>query len=247
MSEKSTAWLTERLESLKRNPVTASEYWTLLDDCKAELAKQAEAIEQLRSPLQQEYARVMRLAAESETRAIRAGELAQQNAKQAERVEWRCFHCDEVFTDRTEAEVHFGPNEHAPTACRITPAEVAEYREAEASLRKHLADETTAVENELAAFKSSVDQQLRRAEENGYARGLGDAKKHPEELGLVQAERVAALEKMARECFVELNGWGELYDDAATIELVIKMEQELAAVLGDSTDHIRDQTNSDDL
>jgi hypothetical protein len=30
---------------------------------------------------------------------------------------WRCFHCDEVFTDPESAADHFGLNATAPTAC----------------------------------------------------------------------------------------------------------------------------------
>lgn len=35
--------------------------------------------------------------------------------------EWRCFHCDEVFTDKAEARDHFGADETATPACRIGP------------------------------------------------------------------------------------------------------------------------------
>ena len=31
--------------------------------------------------------------------------------------EWRCFHCDEVFTDEQEATVHFGPHEGYTALC----------------------------------------------------------------------------------------------------------------------------------
>lgn len=31
--------------------------------------------------------------------------------------EWRCFHCDEVFTDRLSASAHFGESRQLPPQC----------------------------------------------------------------------------------------------------------------------------------
>lgn len=36
---------------------------------------------------------------------------------------WRCFFCDEVFTDRRAAALHFGVDEDCEPACRIKGAE----------------------------------------------------------------------------------------------------------------------------
>ncbi len=36
-----------------------------------------------------------------------------------DRIEWRCFQCDEVFTDRAKALLHFGLMETVPPRCCI--------------------------------------------------------------------------------------------------------------------------------
>lgn len=42
---------------------------------------------------------------------------------------WRCFHCDEVFTDPAEARQHFGSRRFADVpACQLTPEDVRELR-----------------------------------------------------------------------------------------------------------------------
>lgn len=37
---------------------------------------------------------------------------------------WRCFHCNDVFTDRQAAEGHFGKYETDTPACLIAPEHI---------------------------------------------------------------------------------------------------------------------------
>lgn len=66
--------------------------------------------------------------------AMSAAPPAQPHPSQA----WRCFHCDEVFTDEAEARLHFGVDagefgDYPIAACKLTPEEVREIRELEAA------------------------------------------------------------------------------------------------------------------
>lgn len=38
-------------------------------------------------------------------------------AEYLEKPTWRCFHCDELFEDRGEARLHFGPHQEATPEC----------------------------------------------------------------------------------------------------------------------------------
>lgn len=95
--------------------------------------------------------------------------------------QWRCFHCDEVFTDRADAADHFGTSELQRPACQI---DIRHVRWLEDEHRKSC-DEDTAALRTIAGIVSEHETMRRRAEEIGYARGLADAKKHPGELGLM--------------------------------------------------------------
>lgn len=103
--------------------------------------------------------------------------------------EWRCFHCDEVFTDRNAAADHFGVqiDGHADdVACRINATDgllVSMLREAETELRRYHQEDNAAF-MEFYSLGAAHSVAVREAEEKGYARGLEDAKKHPETLGL---------------------------------------------------------------
>ncbi|MGE0363019.1 MAG: hypothetical protein AB7R67_20060 [Vicinamibacterales bacterium] len=110
--------------------------------------------------------------------------LAERDALARLGLEWRCFHCDEVFTDEAEAQAHFGADRlMSKPACLI---DAAAFRAMEATvLRFH--EEDTDLHREIASLRSDLSTATRRAEEGGYARGLADAKKHPEELGLMVA------------------------------------------------------------
>lgn len=84
---------------------------------------------------------------------------------------WRCFHCDEAFTDRSAASEHFGTSEMQRPACLIS---IAEYRSMEETCRRYC-EEDTDLHRALAAKASEMSQAVQRAEETGYARGLRDA------------------------------------------------------------------------
>lgn len=101
---------------------------------------------------------------------------------------WRCFHCDDVFTTVGAASDHFGPHPASTPGCvidkvlpeggtntqrglgllmalRRAEAELARYREEDTDL--HLA---------LHAKECERNTAVMRAEEQGYARGLRDAR-----------------------------------------------------------------------
>lgn len=83
---------------------------------------------------------------------------------------WRCFHCGEVFTEETEAALHFGTRMFQQPACQI---DVAKYREMEELHRRHC-EEDTDQHREIYALQSKHQTELLREEEKGYARGLKD-------------------------------------------------------------------------
>lgn len=109
------------------------------------------------------------------------------------RLSWRCFHCDEVFTDRRCAAAHFGADESAEPACQIKGSEgglVEALRRAE----KDAGDAWFMIHNEATdAAKAYHGQNARHREQMialeqaGYDRGLRDAQAHPETLGLMRA------------------------------------------------------------
>lgn len=90
---------------------------------------------------------------------------------------WRCFHCCEEFTDRESAALHFGTHEHQEPACLIN---IAKFREMEA-LQLRYVDEDADVHRAMRRMESGHQQALRRAEEDGYAKGLVDAVKYPQD------------------------------------------------------------------
>lgn len=91
---------------------------------------------------------------------------------------WRCFHCDDVFTNPKHAAAHFGYDELQTPGC------VAVLRGGEAHLLNRILD----LQTQLARFlseDSDIDRwryakesrhqaALRCAEEDGYAKGLRD-------------------------------------------------------------------------
>jgi|GEM_PF-3574626 len=109
--------------------------------------------------------------------------------------EWRCFHCDEVFTDEHSAKLHFGMDQCKDPACKIkmgaeTSLLVA-LRKAEQELQDAwmaIHDEATEAAKAYYAQQSRHGEQLRVAEELGFERGIADSTKH-----------IAALEQQALE------------------------------------------------
>lgn len=102
--------------------------------------------------------------------------------QQAEPTTWRCFHCEEVFTDRDSARDHFGSSEQQRPACEI---DIKHIRWLEESHRRNVEDDTEALRT-IRGLAGEHETLRRRAEDDGFARGLAEAKKHPEELGLVR-------------------------------------------------------------
>ncbi len=84
---------------------------------------------------------------------------------------WKCFHCDEVFNDFKEAGDHFGYGEISTPACKI---DAAHLRELEIELFKYRLEDTE-LHREIHRLVAKNQQDCRRAEELGYARGLRDA------------------------------------------------------------------------
>ena len=85
---------------------------------------------------------------------------------------WRCFHCDEVFRDREAARAHFGDRLLANPACTESAGRL---REVEALLSRYQ-EEDSDLDRKYHAMQAEHAVALRRAEEDGYARGLADAR-----------------------------------------------------------------------
>ncbi|MBM7166110.1 hypothetical protein [Pseudomonas aeruginosa] len=99
-------------------------------------------------------------------------EQAETDTMRADRTAgWRCFHCGEHFLDEAAAALHFGTHEMHSPACLI---DVAEYREMEARMRSYN-DEDAEIHRAMARQRTQHQIELRRAEEQGYSRGLKDA------------------------------------------------------------------------
>jgi hypothetical protein len=101
--------------------------------------------------------------------------MAQEEVKegiQESKKSWRCFHCDEIFTDFAEAEMHFGRSCMSNPVCIITAVEL---RDMENQLNRYR-EEDTQLHRELRQMESNHATALRREEEKGYARGLQDAR-----------------------------------------------------------------------
>lgn len=83
---------------------------------------------------------------------------------------WRCFHCDETFYTREDAQLHFGTTEMQSPACTI---DVAEYRAMERRMVAYN-EEDSAMHRSIYRLQSEHQLALQRAEEAGYAAGLRD-------------------------------------------------------------------------
>lgn len=114
---------------------------------------------------------------------------------------WRCFHCDEVFTDRAAAVEHFGCSEIETPACKLNAMEGGLLglvrRQAEQIDAYHRED--TASYREFYSLGADHAQALRREEEKGYARGIADARQEPAEMKveLADATRIALGNQLA--------------------------------------------------
>jgi|HubBroStandDraft_1064217.scaffolds.fasta_scaffold200742_1 hypothetical protein len=99
---------------------------------------------------------------------------------------WRCFHCGEVFTERSCAIEHFGASETAEPACQM---DIAKYREMEELHARNLAEDTER-DRVIYRLQAELTPKTREAEEQGYARGLRDARQEllaPDEATMSEA------------------------------------------------------------
>ena len=107
---------------------------------------------------------------------------------------WRCFHCDEFFTDREAAALHFGDHLQGDPACKLNAMEgglLALVRAQEQELQAFRTEETASY-REFFALGAQHTQAIHRAEELGYARGLADAR-HARLLDLAGEDRRVSL------------------------------------------------------
>lgn len=108
---------------------------------------------------------------------------------------WTCFHCGEhfapTFAGQRAARNHFGQTPHCEPGCllKLTSRDktllsaLRAYQDGD----RRRAEEDTDLHRALAAKAAEMATAVRAAEEQGYARGLEDAKKYPETLGLTRA------------------------------------------------------------
>jgi hypothetical protein len=89
---------------------------------------------------------------------------------------WRCFHCDDVFTDWIQARNHFGytPDDGAPV-CKTTRCVDAEIYQFKSRLKLYQ-EEDTQLHREISRLHAQHHNELAAAEERGYARGLRDGR-----------------------------------------------------------------------
>ncbi len=112
--------------------------------------------------------------------------------------EWRCFHCDESFSDRDAAADHFGHYETDRPACKLDGGLVKMLREQEAELRRYRQDDSD-MARLYYALGGEHHLAKQRAEEAGYAKGLKDAAPYMpdrEEKIAAQDARIAGLEAL---------------------------------------------------
>lgn len=102
---------------------------------------------------------------------------------------WTCFHCGDTFTTPGAARDHFGFDPSSDPACRIKVGEerglVMELRRVEAKYVKLLedtCDEGGKVAQEFYGLGAKHQCELRRAEEEGYRKGLRDGRKERPEI-----------------------------------------------------------------
>lgn len=99
---------------------------------------------------------------------------------------WTCFHCGDhfapTFGGQQAARHHFGDTPIEQPACTID----ARAFRAMQDLCARYQSEDTELHREIQRLQATHAVALRREEEKGYARGLEDAKKYPETIGLAR-------------------------------------------------------------
>jgi hypothetical protein len=102
---------------------------------------------------------------------------------------WRCFHCDEVFTDESEAREHFGADEAKTPACRLSRDDVRQLRALE-QLNAKWQRECANLENDARLWHEAEADRVRRIGHVQWWQELDS--REGEKLAL--QERVATLE-----------------------------------------------------
>lgn len=99
-----------------------------------------------------------------------------------ERKEWRCFHCDELFSDERCARQHFGRDEGSTPACIIKGGEgglleaLRRAEEAADDAIQLMQSESTDAAKAYHSQRCRHSQALIAAEQTGYDRGLADGR-----------------------------------------------------------------------
>lgn len=88
---------------------------------------------------------------------------------------WRCFHCQEVFTDPDEAEAHFGPDMLDEPICQI-PDLAKLCRDQQKELRNLRSEDFSQSSKEIYAMGAKHHRELIEAEQKGYDAGLRDGR-----------------------------------------------------------------------
>ncbi len=93
------------------------------------------------------------------------------------RKQWRCFHCNEVFTNERCAAEHFGAREDdISAACKIRAYEghlITYIRKLEDRLGRYQVEDSDIMRS-IMTMEADHRQALIRAEEEGYAKGIRD-------------------------------------------------------------------------
>lgn len=95
--------------------------------------------------------------------------------------QWRCFFCDETFTNKEKAAEHFGIAlcEVDVPACKLFESQelILKYiRECENEIRQYQ-DGNKPLQRAIWAVQSEKDKAVKEAEEKGYAKGVADMQK----------------------------------------------------------------------
>lgn len=134
-----------------------------------------------------------------------------------EAVKWRCFHCDEAFTDEAAARDHFGRSERQSPACQI---DAAEYRKMEARMLSYN-EEDSEMHRQIYRMESAHAAALKAEEEKGYARGLTDGAPYLAEreatIATHTAEIAAREAEIANQALNYVSLFGELQNAMAEI------------------------------
>lgn len=148
------------------------------DEAEDLIAEARVHLEDMPPVIQRDYLRTALYKMEAMAKVLAALTAAQAAPER----EWRCFHCDEVFTNNRCASLHFGRDEDSEPACLIKAGAEqgllgalrdAEYAAADA--QQAVANECTDAAKAYYAQATRHSQALRAAEEAGYERGLADA------------------------------------------------------------------------